>query len=482
MSPGMSFARRALTGAAWITLETTGLQLLSLLLFAFLARLLSPADFGLASVAFVLVSTCKIVLIDGIATIVSRKAAASEAEYATAFWITVAVTLLAFAGLQLFSLVADAVFRMPGLGPVSRIMAVMLLAQGVARTQEVWLMRHFHYRTLALRSLAGALVGGVAGVGCAWAGFGVAALAVQQVTASACAFALLWFNCPWRPRLMFSATAARETLSFFFSTSGSSLAYAFAYSFDTMLIGAFFGPANTGAYNVAKRLRYAVQAMAAAPVNGVAMPTLANLQDDADRFLPTLLTATTILLAVCAPAFLGAAALSRDLIVLVFGPQWAAAAPMFQWLAVGGLCAVLIDQNGNIFLIRGRPRWTLYLAALNVGLTFAAFFGLAASGTDQVAAPFVLPYLLVLPLSVAGVLRATGLPLRRWLGAASGPLVACAAMLAVLAVAAPWTQGRALGWRLAGLIALGAVTYTAVAALLLRRPLAELLRMRRAAA
>ena len=158
-----------------------------------------------------------------------------------------------------------------------------------------------------------------------------------------------------------------------------------------MLIGAVFGPANAGIYNVAKRLRLALQIVAAAPVNGIAMPALAEAQGDQARFTTVLLTATTIVLAVCGPVFLGAAVVSRDIIVLVFGPQWAAAAPLFQWLAVGGLCIILMDYNTNVFLIRGRPRWTLLLALLNLALTLLVFLRVTVTGVDAVAAPFCAP-------------------------------------------------------------------------------------------
>ena len=204
MSPTLNLGRRAVSGAAWITLDTMGIQALSLVVFAILARLLTPHDFGLASIAYVLVNSCKIVLFDGLATAVARKAKGSAAEYSTAFWLTVAMAALSVAALQALSFKIDALFGIVGLASMLRIMSLMLLAQGIARTQEVWLSRHFMYRTLAVRSLVGAVLGGAVGVGLAIErlrrlGFGAAAGSYLRVCLRA---ALVHLSLAARPGIL----------------------------------------------------------------------------------------------------------------------------------------------------------------------------------------------------------------------------------------------------------------------------------------
>ena len=306
---------------------------------------------------------------------------------------TVAIAALSFAGLQLASFGIDALVGAPGLAPMVRIMSLMLLAQGLARTQEVWLGRHFMNRTLAIRSLVSALLGGAAGVGLAVEGYGALGLGDAAGAQLSVRRRAALVHVSLAPRMgVLPRRGAGDPAVSGPPTSGGSLIYAVNFSFDTMLIGAFFGPSQAGIYNVAKRLRLALQIVAAAPVNGIAMPTLAEVQNDQARFAKVLLTATTVVLTVCGPVFLGVAVVSRDIIVLVFGPQWAAAAPLFQWLAAGGLCLILMDYNTNVFLIRGWARWTLLLALLNLALTVLVFLGITITGVDAVAAPFVLPY------------------------------------------------------------------------------------------
>ena len=246
-----------------------------------------------------------------------------------------------------------------------------------------------------------------------------------------------------------------------------------------MLIGAFFGPANAGMYNVAKRLRLALQMGAATPVNGIALPALAEVQGDHTRFIKVLLTAITIVMAVCGPLFLGAAVISHDIIVLVFGPQWSTAAPLFQWLAVGGLCIILMDYNTNVFLIRDRPRWTLYFALMNITLTIFIFFAIKQYNLDLIAAPFVIPYLIVLPISVGALIKATGITFRRWAQAVTGPLIASIVMVVTSVLVQPVLHELPLVSRLLIMVSGGIAVYGVTAAFVLHKEFFEIIQLTR---
>lgn len=466
---------RVITGATWITVEQVIVQIVSLIVFAVLAHYLDPHEFGLASIAFVLVLSVKIIVLDPIPLIIARKERATALEYSTAFWITLGIAAGSFAVIQLISSAVDQLFGTPGLGPALRVMSIMLLANGVGRTQEIWLQRYFQYRTLALRSGIGALAGGASGIALAMLGFGVWALVLQQVITTLVAVALLWTTCPWRPTVDFSRQTAGEILGFLSSMLGSSLASAFNQNADTVLIGLFFGPASVGVYNVAKRLRLALQLVATTPVNGIAMPALAEAQSDPARFNQALLTIVAVMFTVCGPVFLGAAAISADTISLLFGPQWAAAAPIFNWLAFAALLGMIVDNNNNVFLIRGYPSWIFGIAILNIVLTLIIFFAMQTASGAWIATPFVLPYIIAVPVSVTLVLRLSGLLASQWLRAALPPFASASAMFSVLHLIEPNLLDWPTALRIATMVVTGALIYLAALAVIARNQVTRLL-------
>src|SRR5215470_7376400 len=89
-----SLAGLAAKGALWVSLEMAVVQLTSFAVLIVMARLIGPSDFGLMSIAFMAVQSLKYLLLDNVATAVARKPQAEAIDYTTAFWITLALSLV----------------------------------------------------------------------------------------------------------------------------------------------------------------------------------------------------------------------------------------------------------------------------------------------------------------------------------------------------------------------------------------------------
>ena len=241
-----SLGQRAKSGAIWITVEMVSIQLVSIVVFAVLARFIGPAQFGLMSISYVLVYSTRWIVFENIATAISRKARPTELEFTTAFWMTLGASLVSFVAFEGLTLVADKVFRTPGLAEILRPMGVILIGMGLSRTHEVWLSRHFRFQSLAIRAAVAAVVGGAVGVGCAMAGLGVWALVAQQMAMALTALACLWLATPWRPTLNFCSDTAKDVVHFVRDTSGASLLNTLNESVDTVMVAAFFGAESVG--------------------------------------------------------------------------------------------------------------------------------------------------------------------------------------------------------------------------------------------
>jgi O-antigen/teichoic acid export membrane protein len=428
LEPMPNLAQRAASSAGWIAIETTLVQGISLLLFAIMARFVSPRDFGLISICFVVLQSSKTLLVDNFASAVIRKSAALTIEYTTAFWITIGFSCMSFAGIEAIAGMVEHLFQAPGLAGVMRHMGVILLAMALGRIHECWMRRHFRFRALAFRSAIGAVVGGAVGLNFALLGYGVQALVIQQVSTSIISLLLLWLSCPWRPEFAFSRIAAIEILRFTLHITPASIVSILTQNCDTVLVGYFFGIESTGIYNMAKRLRLALQLVAAAPVSGVAMPALAETLDDPERLRWFVLRALSITCAICGPVFLGTSAVARDVVLAIFGAHWVAAGPVLAWLAAGGLGAALLSYHDEIFFVCGRPIWSFYISGAYIALAILCFVAGTWLRVNYIAMPFTVPFCLVLPLSAVLTSRLIGLTLAQWARAVASALIGSVAM------------------------------------------------------
>ena len=195
----------------------------------------------------------------------------------------------------------------------------------------------------------------------------------------------------------------------------NSVVYAINQNCDTFLIALIFGPVNAGLYNVGKRVRLALQMVVGEPIRGIALPTLAEMQNDHEKLRRGILKSLMMLCVICSPAFFGASAVAHDAVHVIFGPKWMAAAPVMQLLSLGGLSVVLLAYNDNIFILKNRPMWCLYIALTYSLLAIVLVVCFWRFKIHAMALPFVLPYLIVFPLSAALVSRSIAVTPSQWI-------------------------------------------------------------------
>ena len=461
-APEPSLKKRAAKGAVWITLEMIGVQATSFAVFVAMAHFVGPRDFGLISISYLAIQSLQMLFINNIPTVVARKNKGTDLEYTTTFWVALGFGVLLFLILFAFSDLAEQLFNAPGLAPVLRSMSVIILFMGLARTHETWLTRHFFFQKMALRAFAGALVGGVVGLTMAVKGFGVMALVGQQIVTSVVSLLLLWITCPWRPNFQFSTQTYGEILRFMLSIAPNSAVYTLNQNCDTFLVAYFFGPINAGIFNVAKRIRLTLQLVSSGPINGIALPTLAEIQHDPERLHRGVLRSLTLIAVVCSPVFFGVSAVSHDALIVIFGQKWIAAAPILELLSFGGLAMAFQSYNDYIFILQNRQMCILYVSFTYSVLAILTFIICVKLKVESVALPFILPYLLVLPLSALLISKRINISVREWVAALSPGIGASLIMFAAVKIAEYYLAGTADFERLLISGILGAATYSVI--------------------
>lgn len=420
--------RKVAKGAAWITIEMLAVQLCSFLVFAVTAHYVEPHDFGLMSICFLAIQTLQVLIIYTIPNVVARKRKPSAIDFTTTFWCVLGSSLIGFALLWTYAGAIEGLFGAPGLKPVLQAMSVILAFSGLSQTHEAWMRKHFQFRPMAFRGVAGAVAGGVVGCLLAMKGYGINALVIQQVTTGIVSLALLWMVCPWRPTIGISKETLREIKDYQAKVVANNIITMVNQNADTFLVAYVFGPVSAGLYAVAKRVRLALQMVVGTPLRGVTLAGLAELQDDKRKLHAGMVTSLKLLFALCGPVFVGTSAIAPEMIQLMFGAKWAAAAPALELLALGGFALILLQFCEYVFILRHKLLWSSYLSGLYTCLIVAAVFVCFRLGITQVALPFVAPYLIVFPVAAMMISRVVPVTGREWAQIVLPPVAAAAAM------------------------------------------------------
>jgi O-antigen/teichoic acid export membrane protein len=475
----MSLGRRMFAGSLWCVLDGWASELANLSVFLVLVRLLGPEEFGLVALATVFTTIATDLFGYSVTQVLVQRPRLHAGLCDTVF---VLVVLLAGGATLLFVALAPAIaalFEAAELSSLLRWLSLGVMLHAISAVPLALLTRELRFDAIAKRSLAMIGGGGTVGIGLAVAGYGPWALVGQALTQAGISAVMLYGATAWRPGRRGSWAHLREIRQFVANVVGNRIVMLCDERAPAFIIGLFLGPAAVGHFNVAMRLVDIVIRMFVVPVNQVALPGIAQVQEDPTRVRGIVRTGITAASLASCPAFVGTAVIAPQLVPVALGPAWLPAIPVLQLLALRGVVWPVILYGVSLLYGLGRPGRMLALNAVDlvvnvVTLCLAAPFGIAV-----VAGISLLRVLFVRwPLVGGAIGRLAGVGIgdqARLLA----PAVAGSVIMAGILVAARGYLLAGFGDAalLAALIALGVAVYGTAVLILRPEPLRQALEL-----
>jgi lipopolysaccharide exporter len=341
---------QAASGLSWSSLSTAALVVANLAYTATVSRLLDPTAFGLMAMANLVVLFAQYFVRMGLASALVQKPDLSDEEVRAA---STAGIVIGLACLGLVWLIAPAVgsfFHAPELAPVLRGLGISFLFMGWSMTGLGLLRRALRFRELSMISVgsygAGYLL---VGVGLALLGAGVWSLVAATVTSTAIQavwqYAILRHPLRpvrhWRPYQAVCGYGARLSLAHVLDYIGANL--------DTLTVARIATTAVVGQYSRAYYLVFQpLGNYLSAALTNVVFATLSRIQEDLDRLRRGYLSIMSLGALLVFPICAGMAVAAPELVAVVLGAQWRAAAELVPWFALAGGCHVASQLSQSL--------------------------------------------------------------------------------------------------------------------------------------
>lgn len=469
---------RVARGLTWTLIDTWGSQLLALVIFIVLARLLTAADFGLVALAAVFIFFAQLIVDQGLGDALIQRRSLTRSNIDTAFWVSMATgTMLTVVGLLLAAPIAT-LLNEPRLEPILRVLSLTFVLAALNSIQMALLRREMAFRSLAVRRLVAVAAGGAVGITLALLGYGVWALVAQQLTNAAVSVVMLWRASPWRPRREVSLSDFRDLLGFGINVLAGDVLHFFSRHMDNLLIGIFMGTVPLGFYAVAYRILDTSQALLVNAARKLAFPVFSRLQNDPERLRRAYARAARGLSVIFLPGYIGLALVAQEAIVLIFGQRWAESAPVAAILFLIGPVLTVQLFSGAVLNAVGHPEITFRIRLITSIVNVTGFFIAVAVFRDiaAVAAAFVIRGYLVVPLIMYWLRRYVGIPVAAHFAQLRAPAIATALMaVAVLVVKFALLGNVHNAVLLITEVAVGATVFGAAMAVLDRQLVVEML-------
>jgi O-antigen/teichoic acid export membrane protein/glycosyltransferase involved in cell wall biosynthesis len=425
--------RKVVQGVAWTGAANWGCQILSFVVYAGLARLLSPSTFGLVAIASIYISFMQVLVAQGFGMAIIQRKVLDREHLDSAFWIAIGTAVLLCLLTFLFAGKIAKLFHEPSVAPVISCLSLSFVFYALAAVPMAILTRELDFKALAIRSLVATSIAGAVGLGMAFAGFGVWSLVGQQLLNAFLGFICLWWSVSWRPILEISKRHLRDLYGFSLSVAGNDVLWFFSQKSDQTLVGYRFGSVGLGPYSLASRVVTLLYEGITAPLQSVAFPALSKLQSEPERFERALYKFCETCGFVAFPVFAGILALAPTLVPLLFGTKWMAAIPILQILSVYGAVRAALAFVHPLMLSKGRAG--IYLVT-NVVLSFVTLVSCLVAirwGPSAVAISIIVAMLTYTGIFLVIVHRTMGMKIVPLIKAFAFPALASLLMVIVVA-------------------------------------------------
>lgn len=350
-----------LKGVGWSAADAFLGQGITFLVGLVLARILSPAEYGLIGIVMIFVAVLGSVVDCGFSTALIRKQDANDEDYNTMFYINLLVSIVFYVGLSFSSHLIASFFGRDELISLIPVMGLIIIINSLSLVQYTILTKRIDFKTKTKVSLISAISSGIVGILCAYVGFGVWALVVQKLLQQSLYTIFLWVFNKWWPKLKFSRDSFRYMWGFGWKMLLSGLLNNIWAQLYQVVVGKFYNPSTLGQYTRAKEYANIFSSNLTTIVQRVSYPVLADIQNDEKRMVAAyrkVIKTTMFITAIC---MISIGSVAEPLIVTLIGEKWLEAATYLPLICISLSLYPLHAINLNMLQVQGRSDIFLYL-------------------------------------------------------------------------------------------------------------------------
>ncbi|MCK5270046.1 MAG: lipopolysaccharide biosynthesis protein [Sedimentisphaerales bacterium] len=391
---------RTVRGGVMVIGSMLAQKIVGLVILAIMARLLTPEDYGLLGMVFAMTMFLQIFADMGLPLATVQKANLTQPQISTMFWINLLSGILLGVATAAAAPLIAFFFHKPVLISITVLCAINFPIVALGAQHSALLQRRMEFGRLAVSDIAGLIVGGTTGITMALRGYGVLALVGQQLAGSGAVTFCNWLLTGWIPGMPARKCGVQHMLKLGGYLTAFNFVNYFARNIDKILLGRFYGAVPLGLYTRGYALMMFPVGLISGPISRVIIPTLSKIQHDLPRMRAVYLHVLQIIGFISFPLMVWLMICGSDVIAVVYGQKWMAAASIFKILCVVGIWQGIYNATGQVFMAAGRTdrqfKVGLFMAIV-LAVAFAIGIRWGAKGVAiSYAAAFsvaILPYL-----------------------------------------------------------------------------------------
>lgn len=353
-----SLKEKTARGLMWGSIGNGAQLVLGCAFGIILARLLSPADYGMVGVLQVFLQIAALLQACGFSQALANKKEFKHEDFNAVFWFNVSAAAALYVILFFAAPFVTEFYKKSGftvgydldaLTPLMRVCALGFVVSSLGTAHYAFLFRTLQVKQKALITVTSLTASNLVGISMALCGCTYWSLAVQSLVYVASNSILFWHFSHWRPTWSVSFRPLKEMFAFSSKLLATWIFNCINNNILSVILGRFYSMRDVGYFNQANKWSNMGSNWLQGTVQDVAQPVLREAAGDKERHKRVFRKMLRFTSFICFPSLFGLAFIAKEFIEITLTSKWLVSAELMQILCacaftipIGNLCMNLI--------------------------------------------------------------------------------------------------------------------------------------------
>lgn len=331
-----SLKEKTARGLFWGGISNSLYQLLGLFFGIFLARLLTPDDYGMIGMLTIFSAVANSIQESGFTQALTNRKDTGQDDYNAVFWFSLCTGGVLYLLLFFCAPLIANFYHTPALVPLARFLFLGFLISSAGTAHNAILFKNLMVKEKAKAMLTALTVSGTLGVIMAYYGMAYWGIATQNVVYIFTFNLLLWHYSPWRPTWSFHFQPIREMLPFSIKLLITNVFHFINDNIFSVLLGRFYTKQEVGYYTQANKWTNMGHTLITGVVNSVSQPIMVEAGANPDRQRKVFRKMLRFTAFISFPLMFGLALIAPEFITIAITDKWLPSAAIMQILCIWG--------------------------------------------------------------------------------------------------------------------------------------------------
>lgn len=343
-----------------------------------LARMLTPEDFGIIGVISIIFTVANTLTEAGLGGSLIKEKNLSDIDCSSIFCFNTVISIILYIIVFFSANFIESYYNVHGLANVTRVISLTFVINSFAMVPKSLLSREIQFKKLFEISLYSVVVASLVSIGLAFLGAKVYAIVGYRLVLTLVAAILAIIYSDYHMSFKFSFDSLKRLLPFGVFTTLSSIVDSIYENLLAAIFGKTSGMGNTGYFYQAKKTIDALQITITSTIGRVAFPILSKIKENGDALNKETDSLLRFVVLFFTPLLVVASAFSREIVILMYGSQWAESGIYLQLLIYAAIFMVMENLNRTFIKSLGKGQPILYVSlikrTIGILVVFATFY------------------------------------------------------------------------------------------------------------